>query len=323
MTEDLKQHCPFPQNTIRCGMSEDDEHLNINNLSVGDLGEYAVWNRLWFNTREGSTLYDVSSAKWFWNDCVDIIEELADGSVIYHEVKTETRTIGDEPIPKYKNDVSRKSIDLVNMANAKPYLSNPDDYESEADLYGTCNITVETYCSTQFAIDGVKAGDGWYKKLLRAVENENNSDFKPKRYIWYYLLLGTNINIYSNGYGMPYTNAESLLLRVSVDDLIKIAGTPDNGWNGRSEYFIPAQHKNDSDRKILIIPLEKIWQAPEGGIKKYIDDRAAEKGINNEDLEVDFMIPTHECTGTDAVLMRDYKGLGVARYLSKKKPKNV
>lgn len=207
------------------------------------------------------------------------------------------------------------------MVNTKPYQLNPDDYEREADLYGTCNITVETYCSTQFAIGRAQVGDGWYKKLLRAVEDENNSGFKPKRYFWYYLLPGIDINIYDNGDGIPSINAEPLLLRVSADDLIRIAGTPDNRWNGRREITVRPQNENDSERKILIIPLKEIWQPPEGGIKKYIDDRAAENGINNKDLEVNFMIPTHECTGTDAVLMSDYEGFGVAWYLSKKASK--
>lgn len=324
--EENKEEKVVEINIITCGIKEGDKRLNIKKLEVGDLGEYAVWERLDFNRFEKrSVLYDVSRNKHFWNDCVDIIEECADGTIVCHEVKTETRTIGDYPIPgdydKWKNDVSRKMPDLVNMVNTKPYQLNPNNYEREADLYGTCNITVETYCSTQFAKGRVQACDGWYKKLLHAVEDENNSDFKPKRYFWYYLLPGTNINIYSNGDGIPYIDAEPLLLRVSAEDLIRIAGTPQNRWNGNKEYDVPPKDKNDSYRKILIIPLNKIWQPPEGGIKKYIDDKAAEEGISNEngDLKFNFMIPTHKDTGTDAVLMTDFKGLGVARYLSKKK----
>lgn len=320
MKADWKQHCPLKANETNCGIGKGDKRLNIKKLKEGDLGQYVVWDRLWFHTCEGSALYDVSSADYFWDDCVDIIEECADGTVVCHEVKTETRTIGEEPSQEYKNDISRKSIDLVNMVNTKPYQLNPDDYEREADLYGTCNITVETYCSTQPDTEKAKRGDGWYKKLLRAVEDENNSGFKPKRYFWYYLLLGTNINIYSNGYGMPYINAESLLIRISADELIRIAGTPDNRWNGRREITVRPQNENDSERKILIIPLKEIWQPPEGGIKKYINDKKIEsgvKGIQNHN----YIIPTHPRTGTDAVLMSDYKGFGVAWYLSKKASK--
>ena len=321
MTADWKQHCPLKANETNCGIGKGDKRLNIKKLEEGDLGQYAVWNRLRLHTLEGSaSLYDVSGEKYFWDDCVDIIEELADGSIICHEVKTENYTIGSKPIPgdyaKWKNDVSRKMPDLVNMVNTKPYQLNPNNYEREADLYGTCNITVETYCSTQPDTEKAKRGDGWYKKLLRAVKEENNSNFKPKRYFWYYLLPGTNINIYSNGDGIPYIDAEPLLLRVSAENLIKIAGTPDNNWNGWND-----DYTKDRKRKILKIPLKEIWQPPEGEIKKYIDDRAAEKGINNKDLEANFMIPTHECTGTDAVLMSDYEGFGVAWYLSKKASK--
>lgn len=65
MTADWKQHCPLKANETNCGIGKGDKRLNIKKLEEGDLGQYVVWNRLWFHTREGSTLYDVSSADYF------------------------------------------------------------------------------------------------------------------------------------------------------------------------------------------------------------------------------------------------------------------
>ncbi len=259
-------------------------------------------------------LYDVSDNKAFFGQCVDFIEKLPYGIIVFHEVKTEQWPIG-KTIEECHCKVNSKMSFLEDVANSKALFDMPYEWHN---LHGTCNLSVEIYAENERGEAGI--GAGWYCKLVHCRNNEISLGSTLQRYLWFYMPPGYDTKIYKNIDGTYSMKAEPLILRISADALINVVGKTEEEWKARKWKV-----KTTSDgekRKNLIIPISALWQPPCESYERYFMECAMAKNIPTDMLAMYRPeIPTHPRTGTDAILVSDTRAEGVANYIAQERRK--